>query len=117
MQMLCIMLIVLKGLNVSGREQPVLKGKWNICLAVCDFFEQHEYELLNIADLVMKMGEYCEQPYSTKWMETKLLQHYDRQILVVNKYGKRDVVMFCVAACDILHDYHKMERSERLKAC
>ena len=59
----------------------------------------------------MKMGEYCEEP-STKWMKTKLLQHYDRQILIVNKYGKRDIVMFYDAACDTLHDDHKMERSE-----
>ena len=42
-------------------------------------------------------------------MKIKLLQHYDRQILIVNKYGKRDVVMFYDATCDILHDYHKME--------
>ena len=45
-------------------------------------------------------------------MMSELLQHNDRQILIVNKYGKRDIVMFYDAACDILHDYHKMERSE-----
>ena len=37
-------------------------------LAICDFFEQHEDELLTVADLVMKVGDYCEEPYSTKWM-------------------------------------------------
>ena len=97
---------------MEGNEFGKDKVKEDGFLAVCEYFVEHENYILTVSDLVIKMSEYCEEPYSANWMKTKLLQHYDRQTLSVNRYGRKDVIMFYATAFDILQDYYTREKSD-----
>ena len=64
--------------HMEGNEFGKDKVKEDGFLAVCEYFAEHETDILTVSDFVIKMSEYCEEPYSANWMKTKLLQHYDR---------------------------------------
>ena len=53
---------------MEGNEFGKGEVKEDGFLAVCEYFEEHKDDILTVSDLVIKMSEYCEEPYSAKWM-------------------------------------------------
>ena len=53
--------------HMEGNEFGKDKVKEDVFLAVCEYFEEHEDDILTASDLVIKMSEYCEEPYIAKF--------------------------------------------------
>ena len=58
------------------------------------YFEEND-EKLTIVDLVNKMGEFItndQDPYSIRFMKTKMQQHFGEKLVIAELNGKADVV-------------------------
>ena len=58
------------------------------------------------------MEEFCEFPYSVVYMKQKLMQKYDKDIVITDVNGKVDVVTFCYTAKSILHDFYTRQKKD-----
>lgn len=57
------------------------------------FLQQHDDEQVTIADLVKKMKQLCgENAYSPRYMKKKLMDHFEDEFIIFDKYGTSGVV-------------------------
>ena len=83
-------------------------------LEVVNYLQQNDEEQLTVADLVRKMEEILQgtgfEPYSIKYMTSRLLEHFKGQIIVTEVNGKLNVVTFVGTAKGILHEFYTQTR-------
>jgi hypothetical protein len=75
------------------------------------YFEGNDDEQMTVDELVRKMSEHCDDPYSAKHVRQKLNERYGQNIIVTSINGKRDVVTFRYTARYILHKFFRESRS------
>ncbi|CAC5391483.1 unnamed protein product [Mytilus coruscus] len=64
------------------------------------------------------MKEYCrneDDPYSSKYMKRKLLDHFGPSIVIVEINGKPDAVTFKMTASEILHEFYNQPKDEDIQ--
>lgn len=81
-------------------------------MKITDYLEANDDEQITIVDLVKKMKEFCEIPYSGVYMKQKLRQKYDKDIVFTDVNGKLDVVTFCYTTKSILHDFYMQQKKD-----
>lgn len=103
-----------KYTRMSGRPKDVIRNE--AFLKVADYLEQNDDEQITVNDLVEKMKEYTEpeececDPYSSKYMKSKIKQHFGDKIVFTEINGKPNVVTFVSTAARILQDFHYQQK-------
>ena len=90
-----------------ARGRPKDRSKEYAFFKVAAFLQENDDEQVTIGDLVLKMREYCEDPYSTKYMKKKLRNHFGNDLLITNINGKPDVATFWNTAADIFDKFYQ----------
>lgn len=75
------------------------------------YFEENDDEQMTIDELVRKMSEHCNDPYSVKHMRQKLNERYGQNIIITSINGKPDVVTFRYTARYILHEFFRESKN------
>jgi hypothetical protein len=103
-----------KKTKKCGRPQD--DEKTAAFLKVVAFLQDHDDEQTTVGDLVTKMEEYLENsdaaPYSSKYMKSKLQEHFGNGLFITEVGGKANVVTFRNTAASILHDFHKKQKDD-----
>ena len=84
-------------------------------LKLIEFVEESDEEHLSFKQCQQKMAEFTNEPYTTKWLKTRFLQHYGDSVVIANSFGNDDVMYFRDSANALLYHFYKQERSERTK--
>ena len=96
----------------SGRPSDVRKDEaFN---QVIEFLRQNDEEQITVGDLVSKMAEILGddvEPYSAKYMRSKLLDHQGDDIIITNISGRADVVTIRTTAAKILQKFYDSPRT------
>ena len=66
---------------------------------------------ITVQDLVEKMNENCDSPYSTVYMKTKLLKHFGDSFIITEINGKQNVVTFRSNASTILQKFYERQKT------
>ena len=51
------------------------------------------------------ISSHCSQPYTTRWLKSKLLEKFKDTILICSKHGQEDIVLFYESAGKLLTDF------------
>ena len=78
---------------------------------VANYLEENDDEQITLQDLVEKMNEKCDSPYSTVYMKTKLLKHFGDSIIITEINGKQNVVTFRSNASTILQKFYERPKT------
>ena len=77
------------------------------------YFEDLDDEtLVTIADLRDYMAGQCDEPYTTKHMKNKMMERYEDSIFITSILGKKDVVVDCHAASEMLYNMYKKQNQD-----
>ena len=49
--------------------------------------------MLTVDDLTKVMGEHSSQPYGNQWMKKKMMERFKEDLVVHERYGRKDVVL------------------------
>ena len=71
------------------------------------YLAQNDHEQLTIQDLVDKMSEFNNSPYSTKHMKRKLIEHLGNSIFISDSIGGSSLVTIRERVSDILQDFKR----------
>ena len=109
--------------NNKNEDTPVAKRKRGMkieneerneaFLKLIEFVEESDEEHLSFKECQQKMAEFTNEPYTTKWLKTRFLQHYGDSVVIANSFGNDDVMYFRDSANSLLYDFYKQERSEK----
>ena len=91
--------------ELKGR--PVDSMRESAFLKVAAYLEENDDEQVTVSDLVLKMKDCCQDPYSVKYMKLKLEKHFRDKVLITNVQGKADVVTFKTTAAGILDKFYQ----------
>ncbi|CAG2250738.1 unnamed protein product [Mytilus edulis] len=101
-----------------GKGRPTNWTQTEAFLKTVTYLEINDDEQLSISDLCAKMKEYCkneDDPYSSKYMKRKLLDHFGTSIVIAEINGKSDVVTFKMTASEILHEFYNQPKDEDIQ--
>ena len=74
------------------------------------YFEDNDEEVLSISHLCDLMGTTGCQPYSTRFMKTKLIEKYKEDLVIVSSDGLNDIVSLRKTADKIIKEFHDVPR-------
>ena len=60
-----------------------------------------------------KMKEFIDEPYSTKWLTSRLMQHYGDSVIIADRAGCQDVIYFKDDAKHLLYEFYRQGRLEQ----
>ena len=58
------------------------------------------------------MREFIDEPYTTKWLKKRLLQHSGASIVIARRNGCEDVIYFKESANTLLYEFYRQNRLE-----
>ena len=100
----------------SKPGRPETNQRTAAFLKVTHFLEENDDELRTVNELVLKMAEYLNdnehEPYSAKYMKTRLQQHFGERVIMTVLSTKSCVVTLHQTAMSILHVFHKERLNE-----
>ncbi|KAK3101781.1 hypothetical protein FSP39_006288 [Pinctada imbricata] len=78
-------------------------------LSAMEYLKENDDGQLTVQDLVGKMSETCgeEKSYSTKYMKTRIKEHFDDEVVISYGPGKPNFVTLRRKAISILEEFHK----------
>ena len=71
-----------------------------------------EDEHLTLKQCKGKMREFIDEPYTTKWLKKRLLQHYGTSIVIAKRNGCEDVIYFKESANTLLYEFYRQNQLE-----
>ena len=88
-----------KKIKVTSEQEAFIQ--------VIEYLEENENSYLSIDDLQVYMSTLTESPYTTRWIRSKLEQHYGDSIVIANMKGCKDVVYFRKSSNNLLYEFYK----------
>ena len=100
--------------NLSGRH--VNDEQSAAFLKIAQFLLENDDEQTTVSDLVEKMAEYLSEtdiePFSHKYMKTKLLEYFKGQVIITRINRKCNVVTMRHTAASILQEFHDAQSDD-----
>ena len=96
--------------NKKGR--PLLINSESAFLEVIKYFESNPGEQVTVNELLDKMSDRCEQPYSFSYMKKRILDHFGGSVVISELDGKRNVITFKNKADAILHSFYQRNNKQ-----
>ena len=56
-----------------------------------NYLLENDEEQLTIQDLITKMGQFCESPFSFKHMKRRLLDYFDEIVIIIEMKAKLNI--------------------------
>ena len=103
-----------KAKPAPSSEDPQ-QARHDAFIKVCQYLEENDDEQTTLSDLVSKMQEFCGDgvaAYTTRHMKTKLLEHFDTDVLISSRGKKTNVVTLRTAAWKILSQYFESPQTD-----
>lgn len=98
------------------RGRPGHDERYQAFLKLATFFEENDEEQYTVSELVVKMGELLNgtdlEPYSNKYLKSKLLEYFSDQLVFATIDGKADVVTFKEKASAILQNFYYLDKTD-----
>lgn len=99
--------------------RPEIDERTSAFLEVAQFLEENDEEQTTIHDLVLKMSEFLQntehEPYSAKYMKTKIKEHFGERVIMTVLSTKECVVTLRDTASSILYVFHKQQKAENIE--
>ena len=75
--------------------------------------EESDKEHLTMKQCQYKMKEFIDEPYCTKWLKSRLMQHYGDSVITADRGGCQDVLYFKDDAKHLLYEFYTQGRLEQ----
>ncbi|KAJ8018289.1 hypothetical protein HOLleu_43798 [Holothuria leucospilota] len=96
--------------RVAGRPED--QNQASAFAKVAKYLKENDDTQATLSDLVNKMKEFCDVPYSTVHMRKKLVDHFGDSIIITEVNGKLNVVTFTNTVWSILQEFYKRPKHQ-----
>ena len=96
--------------TVSGRNLDIKRE--DALLQAVNYLKENDEEQLTIQDLVLKMGQLCENPFSLKHMKRRLLDYFGERVIITEMKGKPNIITLRSTASNILQKFYSLPKPE-----
>ena len=98
------------GSKRQKKRRPTDKSRQEAFLEVAKYLKENDDEQITVNDLMNKMAEFNDQPYSAGYMKEKLKENFGVNIVIASINGKADVETFRSTASTILQNFYDTSR-------
>ena len=95
-----------------GGRPPNIEREESFRAVISSFRSEDESCQTSIPDLVKRMSNVSDDPYTAKYMKQKLLEEFPDEVEISNKDGKEDVVTFKESVTRILRKFYESPKSD-----
>ena len=91
------------------------QARHDVFIKVCQYLEENDDGQTTLSDLVSKMQEFSGdgvEAYTTRHMKTKLLEHFDTDVLISSRGKKTNVVTLRTADWKIPSQYFESPQTD-----
>ena len=96
--------------TVSGRNFDIKQE--DAFLKAANFLKENDEEQLTIQDLVLQMGQLCENLFSFKLMKRRLLDYFGERAIIAEMKGKPNIIALRSTASNILQKFYSLPNPE-----
>ena len=93
--------------NTEARNKKPKSNEQEIFLKVIEYLDENQELYLSIDELQIYMCTLTDNPYTTRWIKHKLLEHYGESIVIANMKGRKDVIYFRKSVNDLLYEFYE----------
>ena len=93
--------------NTEARNKKPKSNEQEIFLKVIEYLDENQELYLSIDELQIYMCTLTDNPYTTRWIKHKLLEHYGESIAIANMKGCKDVIYFRKSVNDLLYEFYE----------